>query len=176
MQDQNFSPPLRKIQYSLEAVESIAQLPLMDHCAHDACIIPSHLESGLMLMVHQKRARNSLVRSSARAFTTSTRRRYADVFPSQTEDPASAAILSSLEASPQVSQTLTEKVVQRHAQGLAKGQYVKAGDYVTLSPHYCMTHGTHWAQCASYFSNADDIRQLMAYCVEVHVNWSYKDP
>lgn len=37
-------------------------------------------------------------------------------------------------------QTLREKIVQRYSVGLAKDQYVKSGDYVALSPHYCMTH------------------------------------
>ena len=70
----------------------------------------------------------SLLRRFARTYTISARRRHADVFPSQRDDPASAAILSSLQASPCVAQTSTEKIVQRYAQGLAKDQYVKAGD------------------------------------------------
>lgn len=36
---------------------------------------------------------------------------------------------------------MTEKIVQRHSLGLAKDQKVRAGDFVTLSPHRCMTHG-----------------------------------
>ena len=36
---------------------------------------------------------------------------------------------------------MTEKIVQRHSLDLAKDQYVKAGDFITLSPHKCMTHG-----------------------------------
>ena len=56
-------------------------------------------------------------------------------------DSSSAAILSSLQASPRVPQTMTEKIVQRHSLDLAKDQQVRAGDFVTLSPHKCMTHG-----------------------------------
>jgi hypothetical protein len=40
---------------------------------------------------------------------------------------------------PRVTQTLTEKIVQHYSLGLSKDQYVKAGDYVVLSPHHCMT-------------------------------------
>ena len=36
---------------------------------------------------------------------------------------------------------MTEKIVQRHSLDLAKDQQVRAGDFVTLSPHRCMTHG-----------------------------------
>ena len=36
---------------------------------------------------------------------------------------------------------MTEKIVQRHSLDLAKDQLVRAGDFVTLSPHRCMTHG-----------------------------------
>ena len=56
-------------------------------------------------------------------------------------DSSSAAILSSLQASPRVPQTMTEKIVQRHSLDLAKDQQVRAGDCVTLGPHKCMTHG-----------------------------------
>ena len=68
-------------------------------------------------------------------------RGHVDVFPSQIKDTSSAAILSSLQASSRVPQTMTEKIVQRHSLDLAKDQYVRAGDFVTLSPHKCMTHG-----------------------------------
>ena len=36
---------------------------------------------------------------------------------------------------------MTEKIVQRYSLDLAKDQQVRAGDFVTLSPHRCMTHG-----------------------------------
>lgn len=47
-------------------------------------------------------------------------------------------------------QTLTEKIVQRYSLGLAKDKFVKSGDYVTLSPHRCMTHDNSWP-CAMKF-------------------------
>lgn len=41
-------------------------------------------------------------------------------------------------------QTLTEKVVQRYAVGLPDSKKVKSGDFVTISPHRCMTHDNSW--------------------------------
>lgn len=75
----------------------------------------------------------------------------ADVFPSQLQDPSAAAIFSSLKA-PRPPQTLTEKIVQRYSVGLGKDQYVKAGDYVTLSPHCVMTHDNSWPTASKFFS------------------------
>jgi homoaconitate hydratase len=72
-------------------------------------------------------------------YYTATSRRLQNVFHSQTEDPSSSAILSSLKKTPRVAQTLTEKIVQQYAVGLPKDKFVKAGDYITVSPHYCMT-------------------------------------
>lgn len=66
------------------------------------------------------------LRGGYRAYTA-TARRWQDVFHSQTEDPASSAILSSLKATPRVAQTLTEKIVQRYSLGLAKDKVVKSG-------------------------------------------------
>lgn len=37
-------------------------------------------------------------------------------------------------------QTYVEKVVQRHAVGLAEGKQVRAGDYVMIKPQHVMTH------------------------------------
>ncbi|KAH0542426.1 mitochondrial Homoaconitase [Glutinoglossum americanum] len=78
-----------------------------------------------------------------RAYTT-TPRLSRDVFHSQAEDPVSSAILSSLKASPPTPQTLTEKIVQRYSLGLPKDKFVKASDYVTLSPHHCTSHDNSW--------------------------------
>ena len=76
------------------------------------------------------------------------------------EDPSSAAILSSLKTVPSVPQTLTEKIVQRHSLGLPKGKRVKAGDYVTISPHYCMTHDNSWPVALKFMSiGASKIRK-----------------
>ncbi|KAK8061656.1 hypothetical protein PG994_008022 [Apiospora phragmitis] len=37
-------------------------------------------------------------------------------------------------------QTLTEKIIQRHAVGLPEGKVVRSGDYISLSPARIMTH------------------------------------
>lgn len=73
-------------------------------------------------------------------------------FHSQLDDAASASILSSFQTAPAVPQTLTEKIVQRYAIGLADGKYVKAGDYVTLQPHKCMTHDNSWPVATKFMS------------------------
>ena len=52
----------------------------------------------------------------------------------------------------QAPQTLTEKIVQRYSLGLAPGKTVKAGDYVTLSPHHCMTHDNSWPVALKFMS------------------------
>ncbi len=83
---------------------------------------------------------------------SATAQRFHDVFHAQTEDPSSAALLSSLKPSPSVPQTLTEKIVQRYSLGLAKDKYVRSGDYVTLSPHRCMTHDNSWPVALKFMS------------------------
>lgn len=52
------------------------------------------------------------------------------------QEESLASILS--ERQPQ--QTLTEKIVQRYAVGLPDGKLVQSGDYISISPQYCMTH------------------------------------
>ncbi|KAK1059313.1 mitochondrial Homoaconitase [Friedmanniomyces endolithicus] len=49
-------------------------------------------------------------------------------------------------------QTLTEKIVQRYSQGLPQGKFVKSGDYVTLSPHHCMTHDNSWPVATKFMA------------------------
>lgn len=75
-----------------------------------------------------------------------------DVFHSQLEDPSAAAILSSLKTSPRIPQTLTEKIVQQYSLGLPEDKFVKSGDYVTLSPHHCMTHDNSWPVALKFMS------------------------
>lgn len=87
----------------------------------------------------------------SRSFTTTTSRRQT-AFHSQLDDPAASALLSSLKTPPQTPQTLTEKIVQRYSVGLAPGKKVKAGDYVTLSPHHCMTHDNSWPVALKFMS------------------------
>lgn len=41
-------------------------------------------------------------------------------------------------------QNLTEKIVQKYAQGLAPGKNVYSGDYVTIQPAHCMSHDNSW--------------------------------
>lgn len=77
---------------------------------------------------------------------------YQDVFHSQLEDPNAAAILSSMKTSPRIPQTLTEKIVQQYAVGLAKDKLVKSGDYVTIAPHHCMTHDNSWPVALKFMS------------------------
>ncbi|KAI2465687.1 hypothetical protein F4781DRAFT_435193 [Annulohypoxylon bovei var. microspora] len=90
-------------------------------------------------------------RPLTRSFTTTSRYRQ-NAFHSQLEDPASSAILSSFKTATQTPQTLTEKIVQRYSVGLAAGKKVKAGDYVTLSPHHCMTHDNSWPVALKFMS------------------------
>ena len=64
-------------------------------------------------------------------------------FPPSYKIPQSPPILSSIQT-PRVPQTLTENIVQRYSVGLGNNQYVKAGDYVSLSPAYVMTQDNSW--------------------------------
>ena len=49
-------------------------------------------------------------------------------------------------------QALTEKIVQKYSVGLAQGKKVRAGDYVTLYPHHCMTHDNSWPVALKFMS------------------------
>jgi homoaconitate hydratase len=69
-----------------------------------------------------------------RAYTT-TERRLQDALYSQTEDPSSSAVLTSLKTAPHFAQTVTEKIVQRYSLGLRKGQVVKAGGMEPFLSH-----------------------------------------
>lgn len=92
------------------------------------------------------------VRAVRIASYTTTSRRYQNAFHSQLEKAASAPFPSPLNSVPQTPQTLTEKIVQRYAVGLAPGKKVKAGDYVTLAPHHCMTHDNSWPVATKFMS------------------------
>ena len=39
-----------------------------------------------------------------------------------------------------MSQTVTEKIAQNHAEGLSEGQLIRAGDMVTVRPFHILTH------------------------------------
>ncbi|KAI1343090.1 homoaconitase [Xylariaceae sp. FL0016] len=49
-------------------------------------------------------------------------------------------------------QTLTEKIVQRHAVGLPDGKVVRSGDYVSIEPHRCLTHDNTWPVANKFMS------------------------
>ncbi|KAI5298703.1 mitochondrial Homoaconitase, partial [Ascosphaera atra] len=58
-----------------------------------------------------------------------------------------------------VPQTLVEKIVQKYAVGLPANKYVKAGDYVTISPYKCMTHDNSWPVALKFMSiGASELR------------------
>ncbi|KAL7960562.1 hypothetical protein V8C34DRAFT_302880 [Trichoderma compactum] len=87
-----------------------------------------------------RQARTSITRSRLlsasgaqfRAYSLSSPRRQ-QAFQSQIDSsPRSSVLQSSLGAAPANPQTLTEKIVQLHADGLREGRKVKAGDYITL--------------------------------------------
>ena len=73
-----------------------------------------------------------------------------DAFSSHIENVANHLLHSS--PPPTQPQTLTEKIVQRYSQGLPQGKFVKAGDYVTLAPHHCMTHDNSWPVATKFMS------------------------
>ncbi|KAF4453297.1 putative homoaconitase precursor [Fusarium austroafricanum] len=98
----------------------------------------------------QSRALTSRSRSLAvaasqyRAYTSpSSRRQYA--FHSQLENAPTPSAFQYQQA-PVVEnpQTLVEKIAQKYAVGLAPGKKIKAGDYITLAPHHCMSHDNTW--------------------------------
>ncbi|CEJ90103.1 Putative Homoaconitase [[Torrubiella] hemipterigena] len=49
-------------------------------------------------------------------------------------------------------QTLTEKIVQNHAVGLAEGKVVRSGDYVQIRPYRCMSHDNTWPIAKKFMS------------------------
>ncbi|CAD6580444.1 MAG: mitochondrial Homoaconitase [Alectoria sarmentosa] len=99
-----------------------------------------------------KRTAASLLRRRANGTVPTRALSQFDVFPSQIQDPSSAAVLSSLQKSPRVPQTMSEKIIQRYCLDLAKDQYVRAGDFVTLKPHACMTHDNSWPTALKFMS------------------------
>lgn len=73
------------------------------------------------------------------------------MFPSLKEGPA-ASYLSTFQQQTKIPQTLTEKIVQRHAVGVSEGKVLRSGDYVTLQPHKCMTHDNSWPVALKFMS------------------------
>ena len=107
--------------------------------------------SSLLSRCSNHYARSPRIFIQPRTIST-TLRRPQDAFHAQLEAPSSSAILSSLKTSPKTPQTLTEKIVQQYAVGLAKDKFVKSGDYVTISPHHCMTHDNSWPVALKFMS------------------------
>lgn len=82
-----------------------------------------------------------VLRLQQRRISTNDRRLASlEAFPSQLDDPAATAFLSSSKSAPKVPQTIIEKIVQKSAVGLPNGKFVRSGDYVTIKPARCMTH------------------------------------
>ncbi|POS84008.1 homoaconitase [Erysiphe pulchra] len=77
-----------------------------------------------------------------------------DFFRASNEVPKSYVQLPSINKNVQegLPQNLTEKIVQKYSLGLANGKRVKSGDYVTLSPHHCMTHDNSWPVALKFMS------------------------
>ena len=95
---------------------------------------------------------SSRLNFAPRAFsTTATRYDTPEVFHSLKEGPA-ANFLNVFQEAAKTPQTLTEKIVQRHAIGLAEGKVVRSGDYVTLQPAKCMTHDNSWPVALKFMS------------------------
>src|SRR5262245_47372634 len=68
------------------------------------------------------------------------------------QEGPSASFLSTFQQKSKVPQTLTEKIVQRYAVGVAEGKVLRSGDYVTLQPHKCMTHDNSWPVALKFMS------------------------
>ncbi|EAW12739.1 homoaconitase LysF [Aspergillus clavatus NRRL 1] len=125
-----------------------------------------------LIAVSTSSAPRSLPRS--RPFLTTSRLRNAEASSSATtQTPVSPSTRPSPDAAPRVPQTLTEKIVQAYSLGLKDGQYVKAGDYVMLSPHRCMTHDNSWPTAlkfmaigASKIHNPDQIVMTLDHDVQ----------
>jgi len=87
-----------------------------------------------------------------------------DAFSSQLAN-APPDLLTKPDLTPTTPQTLTEKIVQLHSHGLPDGKLVRSGDYVTLSPHHCMTHDNSWPVAGKFLSigasRIHDARQIV---------------
>jgi homoaconitate hydratase len=68
------------------------------------------------------------------------------------KDGPAANFLGTFQETPSTPQTLTEKIVQRYAVGVAEGKVLRSGDYVTLQPHKCMTHDNSWPVALKFMS------------------------
>ena len=106
-----------------------------------------------LLPLYSARPATSYLYHHPRYLSSTTRYQRAeatDAFSSQIENAGQHLFHST--PPPTQPQTLTEKIVQRYSQGLAQGKFVKAGDYVTLAPHHCMTHDNSWPVATKFMS------------------------
>ncbi|KAI1818035.1 hypothetical protein GGS20DRAFT_529526 [Poronia punctata] len=116
-------------------------------------------------IVHSRFLSAPVVLRSRTYASTKALRQHA--FQSQTDGNANSTTLQSpLQSTPPANpQTLTEKIVQSHAQGLREGRKVKTGDYVTLRPHKSMTHDNSWPVITKYMEmgaiSVSDNRQVV---------------
>ncbi|KAK5629349.1 hypothetical protein RRF57_005064 [Xylaria bambusicola] len=129
------------------------------------------LNAAAMAMRHGRIsiARTRLVSVPATRFRNciSTSARQQQAFQSQIDSVTnSSAFQPSLTSTaPANPQTITEKIIQRHAIGLREGRKVKAGDYVTLRPHRSMTHDNSWPVITKFMemgaSKVNDNKQVV---------------
>src|SRR5262245_51920020 len=101
-----------------------------------------------------------------------------DVLHTYLKDQAPPTILCSTKTPP-VSQTLTEKIIQKYSVGLPKGKFVKSGDFVTVSPHRCMTHDNSYPVSLKFMSigatKVKDPKQIVMTLDHDVQNKSYKN-
>ncbi|EGR45316.1 homoaconitase-like protein [Trichoderma reesei QM6a] len=82
----------------------------------------------------------AIAASQLRLYTASApRRQQVEAFQSQLGGSPNASSFYQATA-PANPQNLTEKIFQRYAIGLPPGKTVKAGDFISIMPHRCMTH------------------------------------
>ncbi|KAL2144648.1 hypothetical protein VTI28DRAFT_8859 [Corynascus sepedonium] len=108
--------------------------------------------SRLTLVAASRTARTTRITPQAARVASYTTTSRLDAFHTQLENAASSPFPSASKTAVQNPQTLTEKIVQRYAVGLAPGKKVKAGDYVTLQPGHLMTHDNSWPVAMKFMS------------------------
>ncbi|TFA97524.1 Homoaconitase, partial [Trichoderma ghanense] len=121
-----------------------------------------------------RQARASITRSRLLPGSVALFRSHVSTYPRQQQARQSRfytssntpSLQSSVDsAAPTNPQTLTEKIVQRHAVGLGQGRRVRAGDYVILRPHKSMTHDNSWPVITKFMemgaSSVSDNRQVV---------------
>ncbi|KAI8953438.1 homoaconitase-like protein [Xylaria longipes] len=99
-------------------------------------------------LLSQRLPRTSFYQHSyRRLISTTTTNRATVSYDRETEFPFTDAPIER-----KTPQTLTEKIVQRHAVGLPEGKLVRSGDYVQIQPHRCMSHDNSMPIANKFFS------------------------